>query len=223
MYKNNARTTISPVSDDLNESLISAQDVSEIRTRADDVALAKAVAAGNTRLIESFCTIFANDIARYARRFVSRLEAEELEDITQTVLITAVTNIETYRGDSSLKTWVLRIAHHKLVDAVRHREVQDRRESVFAAMPETWEPEWPEQPEDIVIGDEEKRRVSDALNRLPERERAVLTLRYIQDMDTQEIAQVINLSHRLTQKILTQGRKRIRAFLGMSDESGEDL
>lgn len=211
------------MSDDLNESLISAQDVSEIRTRADDVALAKAVAAGNTRLIESFCTIFANDIARYARRFVSRLEAEELEDITQTVLITAVTNIETYRGDSSLKTWVLRIAHHKLVDAVRHREVQDRRESVFAAMPETWEPEWPEQPEDIVIGDEEKRRVSDALNRLPERERAVLTLRYIQDMDTQEIAQVINLSHRLTQKILTQGRKRIRAFLGMSDESGEDL
>ncbi|MCW1969231.1 MAG: sigma-70 family RNA polymerase sigma factor [Anaerolineae bacterium] len=210
------------MSDDLNESLISAQDVPETRTRADDVTLAKAVASGNTRLIESFCTIFANDIARYARRFVSRLEAEELEDITQTVLITAVTNIETYRGDSSLKTWVLRIAHHKLVDAVRHREVQDRRESVFAAMPDTWEPEWPEQPEDIVIGDEEKRRVNDALNRLPERERAVLTLRYIQDMDTQEIAQVINLSHRLTQKILTQGRKRIRAFLGMSDESEED-
>lgn len=222
MYKNDAQTTISTVSDEINESLTSTHDTPEVRTRADDVALARAVAAGNTNLIDSFCALYANDIARYARRFVSRLEAEELEDITQTVLITAVTNIETYRGDSSLKTWVLRIAHHKLVDAVRHRKVQDRRESVFTAMPENWEPEWPEQPEDIVIGDEEKRRVSDALNQLPERERVVLTLRYLQDMDTQEIAQVIKVSHRLTQKILTQGRKRIRAFLGVSDDSEED-
>ena len=50
----------------------------------------------------------------------------------------------------------------------------------------------------------------------------MLTLRYLQDMDTQEIAQVIKVSHRLTQKILTQGRKRIRAFLGVSDDSEED-
>jgi RNA polymerase sigma-70 factor (ECF subfamily) len=223
VQKNNPTTTISSVNDTAvmagvqSPQPTSAQNIA--RTRGEDVALARAVAAGDADQIEYFCTMFANDIARYARRFASRLENEELEDIAQTVLVTGVTNIETYRGDSSLKTWILRIAHHKLVDAVRHLEVQERRETVFTSMPEGWEPEWPEQPEDILIEDEEKRRISGALNQLPERERMILTMRYLHDMDTQQISQVINISHRLTQKLLTQGRKRIRSLLGFAFEA----
>ncbi len=182
-----------------------------VRSREDDIALARAVSEGDSEKIEFFCSEFANDIARYARRFSGKLPAEELEDISQIVLTTAVLNIETYRGESSLKTWILRISHYKMIDATRRQDAAPER--AFAEMPEGWEPAWPEQPETIAISNDEKALVNDALAKLPAEERHVVTLRYMDELDTMEISKVINKSHRVTQKLLTQARARLLTLL----------
>jgi len=185
--------------------------------RDEDRGLAERVRVGDSAAIEHFCVTFGQAVARYARRFQANLSAEEIEDITQTVLISAVEGIDTFKQYSSLKTWVLRIAHHKLVDAVRRSTSRERRERVFAEMPDEWEPEHPEEPHAAVLAKDQQQRVAAALGALPALERAVVSLRYIEDMDTVQIADIIHKSHRSTQALLTSARARLRAILGSED------
>lgn len=181
--------------------------------RGQDLALIRRIQMGDSEAIEVFCQEFGQAIARYSRRFANTLSPEEIEDIAQVTLIGAIEGLERFQSNSSLKTWVLRIAHHKLVDAVRRGGSRDRRETVFAEMPEAWEPEFPDVPEDLMVTREQQQRVSAALSALPELERAVITLRYIEDMDTLQISEIINKTHRTTQKLLTDARAHLRALL----------
>jgi RNA polymerase sigma-70 factor (ECF subfamily) len=187
-------------------------------SRGQDLALIGRVQLGDSEAIEVFCQEFGQAIARYSRRFANSLSPEEIEDIAQVTLIGAIEGLEKFQSNSSLKTWVLRIAHHKLVDAVRRGGSRDRRETVFAEMPEAWEPEFPEVPEDLMVTREQQQRVAKALSALPDLERAVITLRYIEDMDTLQISEVIDKSHRSTQKLLTDARAHLRALL-LSEEA----
>ena len=187
-------------------------------SRGQDLALIGRVQLGDSEAIEVFCQEFGQAIARYSRRFANSLSPEEIEDIAQVTLIGAIEGLERFQSNSSLKTWVLRIAHHKLVDAVRRGGSRDRRETVFAEMPEAWEPEFPEVPEDLMVTREQQQRVAKALSALPDLERAVITLRYIEDMDTLQISEVIDKSHRSTQKLLTDARAHLRALL-LSEEA----
>ena len=182
-------------------------------SRAEDLALIGRIQLGDGEAIEFFCQEFGQAIARYSRRFANTLSLEEIEDIAQVTLIGAIEGIDRFQSNSSLKTWVLRIAHHKLVDAVRRGGSRDRREIVFAEMPEEWEPEFPELPEDLMVTREQQQRVAAALSALPDLERAVITLRYIEDMDTLQISEIINKTHRTTQKLLTDARAHLRALL----------
>jgi RNA polymerase sigma-70 factor, ECF subfamily len=192
------------------------------QSRQVDLDIASQLARGDAGTIEEFCSQYANEVARYARRFAGLLGAQDLEDITQNVLIAAIQSARAYRGESSLKTWVLRIAHHKLVDLARSATSRNQHETVFAEMPETWEPAWPEQPEDILVAQDFVERVGSALECLPPLERAVLTLRYMHGMDVDQTAQIINKSRRAAQKILTQARAHIRELLlPLAEERGD--
>jgi RNA polymerase sigma-70 factor (ECF subfamily) len=175
--------------------------------------LVRRIQLGDSEAIEVFCHEYGQAIARYSRRFANTLSPEEIEDIAQVTLIGAIEGLDKFQSNSSLKTWVLRIAHHKLVDAVRRDGSRDRRETVFAEMPEAWEPEFPDVPEDLMVTREQQQRVAAALSALPELERAVITLRYIEDMDTLQISEIINKTHRTTQKLLTDARAHLRALL----------
>jgi len=186
-------------------------------SRAEDLALIGRIQLGDGEAIEFFCQEFGQAIARYSRRFANTLSLEEIEDIAQVTLIGAIEGIDRFQSNSSLKTWVLRIAHHKLVDAVRRGGSRDRREIVFAEMPEEWEPEFPELPEDLMVTREQQQRVAAALSALPDLERAVITLRYIEDMDTLQISEIINKSHRSTQKLLTDARAHLRLLLSSGE------
>jgi RNA polymerase sigma-70 factor (ECF subfamily) len=186
-------------------------------SRGQDQALIERMQLGDGQAIEAFCQEYGQAIARYSRRFANTLTQEEIEDIAQMTLIGAIEGLEKFKSNSSLKTWVLRIAHHKLVDAIRRSGSRDRRETVFAAMPESWEPEYPELPEDVMATREQQQRVAAALVALPQLERAVITLRYIEDMDTLQISEIINKTHRTTQKLLTDARAHLRALLSSAE------
>jgi RNA polymerase sigma-70 factor (ECF subfamily) len=197
---------------------MNAVGVSELpQGLGQDMALIERMRLGDSQAIETFCQEYGQAIARYSRRFANTLTLEEIEDIAQVTLIGAIEGLKKFKSNSSLKTWVLRIAHHKLVDAVRRGGSRDRHETVFAAMPETWEPEFPELPEDVMVTREQQQRVAAALVALPELERAVITLRYVEDMDTLQISEIINKTHRTTQKLLTDGRAHLRALLSNAE------
>ena len=117
------------------------------------------------------------DLLRVTGRFVPTVE--DAEDIVQDALVAAWRQLGRFRGDSSLKTWLTRIAVNKALKLARRR----RLEQDFATT--TTGPESPD-PDPA-----EKLAVRGAVTRLPEKLRAPVILRFWEGMSGAEIAQVL--------------------------------
>ncbi len=171
------------------------------------------IAHGNIDAISTFCEKYADNVYRYIGSLARDLNDEDIEEIVQITMTTAAQNIEAYQGKSSLQTWVFSIARYKLYDLLRQKHARERREVTFSRMPQQWDPAHESRVEQEILDKEFKEQVRQAVNQLPPEQAEVISLRYMVGMSTDEIAQVIGKSERMTQKILTQARARMRDIL----------
>lgn len=132
------------------------------------------------------------DLAPLVLGYLRSNGAREPEDLTSEVFIAVVRGIERFEGtEHKFRSWVLTIAHRRLVDEFRHR---NRR------------PEDPVQPDEPALHEvmDEHSPETDALNALEatmlagllagltEDQRAVITLRIIGDMPIKEVADALD-------------------------------
>ncbi len=171
------------------------------------------VADGNIDAINIFCERYADNVYRYVGSLARDLSNQDIEEVVQITMTAATANIEAYKGKSSLQTWVFSMARYKLYDLLRQKHSRSRREVTFSRMPEHWDPAHDGRVEEEILDKEFKEQVRQAVNRLPPQEAEVISLRYMVGMGTDEIAQIIGKSERVTQKILTQARAHIRDIL----------
>ncbi len=118
--------------------------------------------------------------------FLAR-DANLAEDLTQEVFASAWDAIDNFRGDSSVKTWLHRIAYHSFVDVQRRRE----RDRSLAAELSQGEPDVAADPLSQVMADEHLGRIYQALENLDVNERAVLLLHYLDGLSYREMARVL--------------------------------
>lgn len=171
------------------------------------------VASGDTEAISEFCDRYADNVYRYVGSLARDLSDQDIEEIVQITMAAATANIRAYKGKSSLQTWVFSLARYKLYDLLRQKQSRSRREVTFSRMPEHWDPAQDSRVEEEILDREFRKQVRQAVNHLPPQEAEVISLRYMVGMSTDEIAQVIGKSERVTQKILTRARARIREIL----------
>ncbi len=115
---------------------------------------------------------------------------EDADDVLQNTFIKAWRNMDKFRGDSALKTWLYRIATNEALTFLNRKkkrgfqdieEVQnDLRHSLRA--------------EKYIDGEEIQLRLHEALLSLPERQRLVFQMRYFDEMKYAEIAEVLEVS-----------------------------
>ncbi len=153
-------------------------------------------------------------LVREHGRMISRICAsyesnrELARDLVQDVLLALWRALPTYRGESSLKTFVARIAQFRAIShASRHSKLpplEEIKESVHdpQALPEAQ-----------AIAADERNRLLAAVRRLPltYREPAVLTL---EDFTPAEIAAVIGITPELVAVRLSRARTLLRTLLG---------
>lgn len=154
--------------------------------RWTDRLLAKRIAAGDHDACAALVTSHHAPIYRLLARLCR--DAHLAEDLTQETFAAAWANIKGYRGASSLSTWLHQIAYRKFLDSRRRVtrsvaiEFQHFNEVVARAA----------DPLADAIADEETHRLHLALDRLPQRERHVLVLHYLQGLSYREVAEVLN-------------------------------
>lgn len=113
----------------------------------------------------------------------------EAEDVAGEVMVEVVRDLPGFRGEASgLRSWVLTIAHHRLVDARRRSQ---RRPSTISPP----DPDGPYVavevgPEESTLASEGLRRLEPALASLTEEQRTVLLLRVIGDLPIAEVARI---------------------------------
>jgi len=194
-------------------STTNAPEENETGLHVHDIKLAQMISEGNADAVNTFCERYADNVYRYIGSLARDLNTEDIEEIVQITMASATASIKSYKGKSSLQTWVFSMARYKLYDLLRQKHSRDRREVTFSRMPEHWDPEHDGRVEEEILDKEFKEQVRQAVNRLPPQEAEVISLRYMVGMGTDEIAQIIGKSERVTQKILTQARAHIRDFL----------
>jgi RNA polymerase sigma-70 factor, ECF subfamily len=135
--------------------------------------------------------------------------ADLVDDVVQEVFLGALHGLTTFQGQSSLRTWLLGIARHKIEDVYRHR--------LRASLPldDLNSPE-DEPASDALPVDEEidRTRASDkarrVLEQLPEHYGLLLSWRYWEQRSTREMAAAIGTTEKSVERTLARARARFK-------------
>ena len=163
----------------------------------EDHSLAKRMRAGDPDAYRAFVLRFQSQIFRLCMRIIGH--EQEAEDLTQEVLIRAIKAIDHFRGDSSLSTWLYRIAvnlcRNRIEYLKRRRQAYqvsyEERLHAVRAIP-TSHALIPG-PADQVESREAIALVEQALHSLPADLRSLLILRDLEHLEYADISRIMEL------------------------------
>lgn len=152
--------------------------------------------------------------------YISKMTGPDLaEDITQEVFEKVSRNLDGFKGESKLSTWIYRIATNTALDRIRSPsfKLTDLRDTGgISADEEPGHPisgEAPASPEQQVIRKEMGDCIHEFIGRLPPDYRTVLALSEIQGMKNREIAEILEISLDSVKIRLHRARARLRQEL----------
>lgn len=153
----------------------------------------------------------------------------DASDVVQEVFLKVFRNVGSFRGNSSLKTWIYRIAvneahnHRRWFARHRRREVglEGEEEGVRSLQDVLCDPG--RSPYDLAAGRETRLMVEDALTGVNPVFRAAVILRDIEDMSYEEVAEILQVSIGTVKSRILRGREALRKTLAGRLEPGPEF
>ncbi len=136
---------------------------------------------------------------RILRFLLSSLtDRDAAETLTQECFLKAWNARHQFRGDSSLSTWLTRIAVNLMRDHLRSRSLrfwQKTRGTTLDVMDiSDWIPDGRTSPESVAVARDQVAAVWKAVNELSAHQRTVFVLRFVEEMELDEIAGTIGMN-----------------------------
>jgi len=150
----------------------------------------------------------AGEVARVAGRF--GLRPKEVEDVSQEVFIRVWRGLRRFRGDASLRSWILRIA---VRESSRYMSRGGRRESAVSMGSGDTMATPGAGPADAASQREEKRKLREALGGLSQRHREAVVLRYLEGLSCSEVAEVLGCSLGTVHSRLYHARQKLKGIM----------
>jgi RNA polymerase sigma-70 factor (ECF subfamily) len=148
-------------------------------------------------------------------------QRQDAEDATQQTFIKVMENLEQFREESSVATWVLRIATNHALTMLRRRRPE--RNIPLEVTPQVdgegplphphFIAQWKNDPADLAVRAEIKQLLSEALEELEEKYRVIFTLRDIEQFSTRETAEILGISESNVKVRLLRARLQLRERL----------
>jgi len=186
----------------------------------DDAALVTAVRMGNPAVADAFCRRIWPHVERTVRRLLGRNDSER-EDITQMALIEVVRAVASYRGESSLDTWVSSVTAHVVYKQIRRRPLS--RHVPLDALPEDAIASGRPSSERTLATREMLARILAHLDTVGEKLAWSFVLHDVLGYGLREVAQILGVSEAAAQSRLVRGRKRIHESIAADAELADLL
>ncbi len=153
-----------------------------------------------------------DNLVFFIDRYVHDIHAAE--DIAIDAFSDLVVNKHRYNFKVTLKTYLFMLGRSRALNYIKHRKVID-----FVELSEA-DKATSEQDtlEEIVLADERKRVVNNALNSLPDDMRVVIHLIYFEDLSYDEAAKVMKKNRKQIDNLLYRAKKELRIILGKDGE-----
>jgi len=194
-----------------------------------DTALVGRLLAGDEGAFTELIGRYQGRLLRLALTFVSSRAAAE--EVVQDAWLGVLQGLRAFEGRSSLKTWIFRI----VINRAKSRGVRDgRMPSLSSLTSRETAPEpavdpgrftangmwrnppapWAEEtPETLLLRAEVRKFIEEAIDSLPSQQRAVLTLRDVEGMDSEEVCNVLEISETNQRVLLHRARSKVRQAL----------
>jgi RNA polymerase sigma-70 factor (ECF subfamily) len=200
-------------------------------TAVDESGLIAALRDGDQTMFAQLVDQHTPSMLRVARGYVPSREIAE--EVVQETWIALIKGIAGFEGRSSLRTWLFSV----MINIAKARGSRERRDADAAIAaytggtvdparfrgtddpyPGHWKPDdvpsaFPDTPEGSVLGDELIAVTRRELDRLPERQRVVVTLRDMLGFDSTEVCELLDISTANQRVLLHRGRSAVRQVL----------
>jgi RNA polymerase sigma-70 factor (ECF subfamily) len=196
----------------LNSTLTPEQEAA-----LEDQRLICALQAADERAYEELIERFQTPVYNLAWRLLS--DPSDASDVVQEVFLKIFRNVDNFRGDSTLRTWVYRIAvnesHNRRRWLVRHRRGETGLEETFEDCETRERPlmDSGETPFEFTMNREAQLLLEEGLASINPVFRAALVLREIEEMSYEEISEILQVSMGTVKSRILRGREALRRYL----------
>jgi RNA polymerase sigma-70 factor, ECF subfamily len=161
------------------------------------------LAADDPLALEMIWTEYASDLLAYlASMHGSRSEAE---DTLQEVFVTIAKKRTSVAAARSMKPYLFQLARNVALNRIKQKKrIQDRSDSQF---------DWLAPVEQHPQNEEQARQLAAALAALPEKQRAVLVLKFYRDKTLREIGEFLGISENTAASCYRYGMEKLRAMM----------
>ncbi|MDP5140487.1 MAG: RNA polymerase sigma factor [Spirosomaceae bacterium] len=142
---------------------------------------------------------------------------EEAEDIAQEVFIEVYRSVENFREDSTLSTWIYRIATTKSLEAIRKKKTQKRfafLTSLFGKNDELLHqsPDF-EHPGVVAENKELSQTLFEAISKLPDNQRIAYTLVNVEGLSYVETAEAMDITKSSVESLIFRAKGNLKKLL----------
>jgi len=199
----------------------------------DEASLVNSLRSGDESAFVWLVKQYQTSLVRIARLFVQ--DEPTAEELVQETWLAVLRGLEKFESRSSLKTWIFTI----LTNKAKTRGQREKRSVSFSDLddptsdsptvdPDRFRPAsegiweghwrdgptpWREIPEDSMVYSETLKIVQRSIDSLPETQRAVMTLRDIHELSSEEVCNVLDISETNQRVLLHRARARVRQAL----------
>jgi RNA polymerase sigma-70 factor (ECF subfamily) len=196
---------------------ITTQSRSEDMDPEDDLALLHRAQKGEYRAFEQLVERFQGRVYRVAHRILGQVQ--DSEDVVQQTFLSLIEHIDSFRGESAVATWILRIATNFALKVLRkQRGLQtvplNEQEESFATIPHpAYIAQWSKATDTLVERAELRKLLDSTIAELDDKYRVVFVLRDIEGLSTHETADALGLSESNVKVRLLRARLQLRERL----------
>ncbi|MBP3038206.1 RNA polymerase sigma factor SigW [Bacillaceae bacterium Marseille-Q3522] len=172
----------------------------------------KQVLKGDQNAFGEIVEIYKDKIFQLCYRMLGN--RHEAEDITQEAFIRAYVNISSFNINLKFSTWMYRIATNLCIDRIRKKKPDFYLDAEVAGTDGlTMYSQIPSDtrlPEDDLESMELQKTIQMAIEKLPEKYRSVIVLKYIEELSLNEISEILELPLGTVKTRIHRGREALR-------------
>jgi RNA polymerase sigma factor (sigma-70 family) len=185
-----------------------ADNAEYLAERRREELLVEELRAGNR---DAFRELYEMNVEAVGRFVGRRVSSAQVDDIVAEVFLRAWKARDRFeaRGFRYL-SWLLRIAQNHIISMQRRPIRED------VSLESTAEPRI-EDPMDRVVDHLAGKSMRELLTALPERQRIVLELRFVEDLNSTEVGQILGISSDAVRQLTVRSLKQVRSLLGTTD------
>lgn len=200
----NAQSSTQRLSQPAVTSATTDTELAERSTHGDELAFELIMRRHNRLLFRTARSILKTD--------------SETEDALQEAYLRAWRALSTFRADSKLSTWLVRIVINEALGRLRRRSAQvisleSAMESTDSQTQESLEDDPDRQPEHVAMRSEVRRLMEARIDKLPEAFRTVFMLRAVEELSVEEVAAALEIPEATVRTRFFRARSLLREGL----------